>query len=307
VKLSQIDLNLLLTLDAIIKERSVTRAGRSVGLSQLAMSAALGRLRQLLGDPLLERVGREYRLKPLAVQIAEPLQGILVSIERTPDRDQSGFDPAVAQRNFRLAGSDYTVCTVFRSLVAHIEQVAPGVQLRFQRAGGRTARHLSGRDIDLSIQPVESHRDFASQPLFRDRFLCALWTGNTVVGEHMTEEQFCTLGHVAYSHPPFGYSSLEHFAGRAIARKLQIRAMADSFISLPFLLQGTDLIALVQERLGLMLQRAAAIRLVESPVPLAALTFAMWSNPLYDVDEAHQWLRATLVEVTRSAPGATLG
>ncbi|HET8936205.1 MAG TPA: LysR family transcriptional regulator [Polyangiales bacterium] len=303
MKLSQIDLNLLVALDAIIKERSVTRAGKNVGLSQPAMSAALSRLRNLLGDPLLERVGRDYRLTPLAVQLAEPVQDILAYIEHTLDQ-KSSFDPATAQRVFRIAGSDFVTATVFQPLVAHVSRIAPGVQLRFQRAGNNTARKLASRDIDLSVQPAGSHREFASQHLFGDRFVCAISTGNTEVADALSEAQFCQLGHISYSHPPYGFTLLDHFAG-PITRNLRIQAMTDSFLDLPFLLRGTNLIALVQERLGRQLEAAADIRLVDCPVKLSPLNISMWWNALYEKDFGHAWLRATIVEVATKGAANT--
>lgn len=300
VKLSQVDLNLLVALDAIIKERSVTRAGKNVGLSQPAMSAALGRLRNLLGDPLLERVGRDYRLTPLAVQLAEPVQNILAEIERTLDQ-KSTFDAATEQRVFRIAGSDFMTLTVFQPLVAHVSRIAPGIQLRFQRAGNNTGRKLASRDIDLSVQPAESHRELASQHLFGDRFVCAIWNGNTEIDDTLSEAQFCKLGHISYSHPPYGFTLLDHFAG-PIARNLRIQAMTDSFLDLPFLLRGTNSIALVQERLGRQLEAAADIRLVDCPVRLSPLNISMWWNALYEKDLAHTWLRTTLLEIATGSP-----
>jgi DNA-binding transcriptional LysR family regulator len=304
VKLSQIDLNLLVALDAIIKERSVTRAGRNVGLSQPAMSAALGRLRSLLGDPLLERVGRDYRLTPLAVQLAEPVQTILADIERTLDR-KSTFDPASSERVFRIAGSDYMTITVFQPLLAHVSRIAPRIQLRFQRAGNSTGRMLAARDIDLSVQPAASNRELASQHLFADRFVCATWVGNSEVTDSLTEAQFCRLGHISYSHPPYGFNLLDHFAG-PIARTLRIQAMTDSFLDLPFLLRGTNMIALVQERLALQLQAAADIRLHPCPVELTPLNISMWWNALYDKDLGHTWLRNTLVDVARQSAATSV-
>ncbi|MET0390190.1 MAG: LysR family transcriptional regulator [Polyangiales bacterium] len=295
MKLSQVDLNLLVTLDAIIKERSVTRAGRAVGLSQPAMSGALSRLRNLFNDPLLERVGRDYRLTPLAVELAEPVQSILVAIERTLDHGVK-FDPAVAQRAFRIAGSDYVACTIFQRLLERVRRVAPGVQLRFQRAGNQTGRRLLSRDIDLSIQPSDFHRDLATQRLFEDRFVCAVWTGNTEVGKQLTEEQFCSLGHVVYSHPPYGLTLVDHFIGLS-AQRLHIQAMTDSFVTLPCLLRGTNMVALLQARLAQQLLDSADIRVLPCPLPQRELTLSMWWNPLYDRDAAHAWLRATLVEV----------
>jgi DNA-binding transcriptional LysR family regulator len=112
----------------------------------------------------------------------------------------------------------------------------------------------------------------------------------------LSKEQFCSLGHSAYSHPPYGYTFAEHFAG-PIARNLHIQAMTDSFVDLVFLLRGTNLIALLQSRLA----RAAEIRVLPCPLPLTELNISMGWNALYSNDVAHTWLRNTLSEVTRES------
>jgi DNA-binding transcriptional LysR family regulator len=304
VNLSTIDLNLLVALDAIIKERSVTRAGKIIGLSQPAMSNTLARLREMFGDPLLDRVGRDYQLTPLALQLAEPLQAILTDLERTLDL-QPTFDPASSRRVFTIAGSDNMTTAVFQPLLTRVSHDAPGVRLRFRHSGRDTAQQLAARGVDLSIQPAHSHRDFSSHHLFSDRFVCAIWTGNTEVTDVLSEAQFCRLGHVSYSYPPYDFCLLDYFAG-PIARTLRIQATTDCFMELPFLLRGTNMIALVQEGLARRLERAANVRILECPVKLAPLRVSMWWNPLYEVDVGHAWLRATLIEsVTQRADANT--
>jgi LysR family transcriptional regulator, nod-box dependent transcriptional activator len=302
VKLSQVDLNLLVTLDAIIKERSVTRAGRTVGLSQPAMSAALGRLRHLFGDPLLERVGRDYRLTPLALALAEPLQKILMSIERTLDQN-SAFEPATAKRTFRIAASDYVICVLLQPLLQRMCKEAPGVKLQFQAAGNDTAKQLAAHHIDMSIQPAGTHRGFQSETLFSDRWMCAVWNGNTQVGAQITREQFCKLSHVTYAHPPFNRTLADHFVG-AVAKELQVQVMSDSFVAMPLLLRGTELITLVQARLGEQVKKTAEIRVLAPPVEIEELVMAMWWNPLHSKDPAHTWLRETLSEIAKHSDGA---
>jgi LysR family nod box-dependent transcriptional activator len=297
VKLSQVDLNLLVTLDAIIKERSVTRAGRTVGLSQPAMSAALGRLRHLFGDPLLERVGRDYRLTPLATALAEPLQNILASIERTLNQNGT-FDPATANRTFRIAASEYVICVVLQPLLQLICKSAPGVKLQFQAAGNDTPKQLAAHHIDLSIQPAATHRGFQSQMLFTDRWMCAVWSGNTQVGAQITREQFCKLSHVTYSHPPFTRTLADVYVP-AVAKELQVQVMSDSFVAMPLLLRGTDLITLVQARLAEQLKRVADIRVMPAPIEIDELVISMWWNPLQTKDPAHRWLRETLTAIAQ--------
>lgn len=295
MKLCQIDLNLLVALDALIRERSVTRAGAQLGMSQPGMSAALARLRMLLGDTLLVRAGHVSRLTPFAAQLAGPLQAILIGMDKTLHR-RSTFVPSASERVFRIAGSDYATSSVFKPLVAYVTRVAPGVQLRLLHAGDKTARALAACDIDISVQPVASHRELASQHLFVDRLVCAIWVGNTEVTDTMTEAQFCRLRHVSYSDPAYGTAFLHHFAG-TFAREMRVQAVTDSFSSLPFLLRGTNLVALVQERIGVQLQAAADIRLVECPVRLSPLRMSMWWNALYDFDAGHIWLRTAMFEL----------
>jgi LysR family nod box-dependent transcriptional activator len=299
MNLSQVDLNLLVALDALLRERNVTRAGRLVALSQPAMSAALSRLRQLFGDPLLERVGREYRLTPLAMKLSEPLQHILTSIERTFDQS-APFEPATAQRTFKIAASDYVVCVILQPLLERVTRIAPGVKLCFQRAGRETPKDLADRRVDMSIEPEGRYREFESKALFTDHWMCAVWNGNTDVGRRITREQFRAMSHATYAHPPFRYSAADRFVG-PLASELQVQVMSDSFVSLPLLLRGTRLITLVQARLGTQLRRAADIRLLRPPVPTGKLVVKVWWNSLYTHDEAHRWLRETIVDVMKDS------
>jgi DNA-binding transcriptional LysR family regulator len=299
MNLSQIDLNLLVALHALLRERNVTRAGRSIALSQPAMSASLSRLRQLFGDPLLERVGREYRLTPLATKLDEPLQRILASIERTFDQT-TPFDPSTAKRSFKIAASDYTMCVILQPLLARVTRIAPGVKLCFQRAGRETEKDLTERRVDLSIEPEGRYRAFESELLFTDQWMCAVWNGNPDVGRRITREQFRSMSHATYSHAPFRYTVADRFVG-PLASELSIQVMSDSFVSLPLLLRGTRLISLVQARLGAQLRRSADIRLLRPPVPTDKLVVKLWWSSLYNEDEAHRWLRETLVDVMRDA------
>lgn len=304
VKLRHVDLNLLVALEALIKERNVTRAGAQLGIGQPAMSGALARLRNLLGDPLVERVGRELRLTPLAAELAGPLKTIMEDIECILER-RSTFDPATSDRVFRIAGSDYVAISMLKQLVAYVSIVAPRVQLRFQRAVNTTRDALVACDIDLSVEPAGSHSGLASQHLFADRFVCAVWVGNSEVKDTLTEDQFCRLRHISYSYPPYGLGLIDHFAHPS-AGGLQIQAVADSLSELPFLLRGTNLVALVQERLGVQLKAAADIRLLECPMKLSPLNVSMWWNELHETDLGHNWLRTTMLEVAgqRIAAGA---
>src|ERR1051325_10344870 len=126
--LAQLNVNLLVALDALLRERNLTRAGREIGLSQPAMSAALSQLRQIFADRLLVRVGRGYELTKLAGDLAAPLRRALVLLEHAIAAP-GAFDPATADREFSIAVSDYVLMRMVPSLIATMAAKAPRVRL----------------------------------------------------------------------------------------------------------------------------------------------------------------------------------
>jgi DNA-binding transcriptional LysR family regulator len=294
--LNQVDLNLLVALDTLLKERNVTRAGRRMGLSQPAMSATLGRLRTLLGDTLLERVGREYRLTPLAQTLSKPVEGILASIERTLEHN-SAFSPATVQRNFRIAASDYVLFVLFPTLVERVARLAPGIRLHFQQVDTRIAQQLTARRVDISIQPKNLLRGFATQELLTDSWVCVASRDNPEIGSRITREQLCSLPHASYSMGD-GSSFADRFVGTATGN-VHVRVTCQSFAALPLLLRGTNLVAVVQRLLAMQLAETADIRVLEPPIAIPKLVLSMWWNPISTPDPAHAWLREIISEVAR--------
>src|SRR5262245_37118340 len=147
--LAQLDLNLLVVLNTLLAERSVTRAGRILGLSQPATSAALARLRRFFGDPLFVRTGRRLEPTPFALALRDPVQDIVRRIEKTIDR-RLEFDPKSSNREFTLATSDYAVLVLAPALHAALNKDAPNVRLRF------VPLELAARDVssaDLFVLP----------------------------------------------------------------------------------------------------------------------------------------------------------
>src|SRR5215218_10519192 len=130
VNLASLDLNLLVSLDALLQERSVTRAAARMGLSQPALSASLARLRRHFGDELLTRVGNEYRLSPLAAQLKELARLALSGVERVFTA-QPEFDPASSRREFSLLVSDYIVAVLGDTIAELLAEEAPHARLRF--------------------------------------------------------------------------------------------------------------------------------------------------------------------------------
>jgi DNA-binding transcriptional LysR family regulator len=299
MNLGGLDLNLLVALDALLSERSVTRAAQRVGLSQPGMSNALARLRRLLGDPLLVRQGATLVPTARAEALVGPVHEALELIRRAVDAPPH-FDPASDRRSFRLSCSDYSVLMLIGPLVRGLATDAPGVVVEVLPRLADAGRALVNGDIDLVIEPPEimGETDLESLRLWDDRWECCVWEGNTRVGKRMTLERYTALGHLIYSMgsagQPVALPDL-HMARLGVPRRIEVSV--ESFLLAPFLLQGTDLVTLIPKRAEAFLRRIGDIRVLESPVELPRLVETLWWHSRANADPAHAWLRTRIGEV----------
>ena len=151
VNLGRIDLNLLVHLNALLTERSVTRAAARVGIGQSAMSHNLARLRELFDDELLTRGSDGMRLTPRAVTLLEPMQTMLAQVEALVSRNHA-FDPATAVRTFRFGLPDSMEILIMPALLARMREVAPGIHLRLHNSdASRLFEDLDADEMDLAI------------------------------------------------------------------------------------------------------------------------------------------------------------
>jgi LysR family transcriptional regulator, nod-box dependent transcriptional activator len=312
MNLGGLDLNLLVAIDALLGERSVTRAAQRVGLSQPGMSNALARLRRVFGDPLLVREGAVLvptaRAQALAGPVREAIELIRGAIE-TP----AAFDPARDRRTFRLSCSDYSVLMLIGPLVRGLAADAPGLTVEVLPRLADAGRALDLGDVDLVIEPAEimEREDLPCARLWDDRWMCCVWDGNARVGDEMRLEDFTALGHLIYSMggagQPVALPDL-HLARLGVERRIEVSV--ESFLLAPFLLQGTELVTLVPARAEAFLRRTGEIRILEPPVEFPILVEMLWWHPRSTADPAHSWLRERITAVGSVAPrndGALLG
>jgi DNA-binding transcriptional LysR family regulator len=296
--LAGVDLNLLVALDALLTERSVTRAAARVGLSQPGMSNTLARLRKLFGDPLLVREGLALVPTPRAESLREPVAEALSLIRHALD-GRAGFDPASDRATFTVSCSDYSLLMLIGPLVRRLAASAPGLTIQVLPRSPDPVALLRTGEADLVIEPVEIMPSTAlpSLRLFADRWLCCVWEGTEEVGGELTLDTYLRLGHVVYSsvrgHP---VSLVDTYLSQAkVPRRIEFTV--ESFLLAPFLLQGTDLVTLVPERAAGHLRRTAAVRFLEPPLPVPSITEMLWWNPRHTADPAHAWLRARIAEI----------
>lgn len=295
MNLRNVDLNLLVALDALLTERSVSRAGQRMGLSQPAMSGSLARLRKVLRDPLLVRVGRDLVLTPTAENLITPVREILSRIEQTLQQ-RPWFDPATDSRTFSISGSDYATLLLLVPFLRALVVEAPGVTVRILPRSSDVRQMLHNDQADLVIEPLEllGSTEFPHVPLLRDRWLCAVDAHNRhVPTTGLTFEQYLQLPHLVYS---IGKDQQLNLADRHLAQmgvRRRIEVTVESFLLVPFLLQGTELVSFILERAAHQMP-ATGIRILEPPLVLPAIHEAMYWHPRHTADPGHRWLRERL-------------
>jgi LysR family transcriptional regulator, nod-box dependent transcriptional activator len=296
VNLGRLDLNLLIALDALIEEAHVTRAAQRVSISQPAMSDALQRLRHLFGDELLVRVGRQYQLTALALELRQPLHE-LVQIASEIVQRREVFDPATDPRVLNVVASEYSAYMLVQPLLQRIATEAPGVSLRLHRSSRGEPEKIAS-DINLGLWPSPSAAELVlpSEILFHDRWVCAVWKGNKDVGRRVSLDDYMRAPHAVYE-TGTGALGLADRAIHEMNRPRTVQVTADSFVLLPLLLEGTPQVMMIQERFGKKLAQIADVRLVEPLFETPPLAEAMYWHSRNTSDPAHRWLRSMLREI----------
>lgn len=303
MNLRSVDLNLLVILDALLAEQSVTRAALRIPLSQPATSLALKRLRVLLKDPLLVRSGAGMALTPRAEALREPLSALLLDISHAiaPER----FDPATAHRHFRITATDHAEMVLLPALMPRLAQQAPHVQLVSLSVDALPLAHDDVRKglVDLTLgyvpQPPEG---FHRKVILRERFVCIARRGHPAFKRGMTLEAFLSVRHVLVS-PKGGGTQGQVDAALAKSRRArQVALSVSRFSVVPGLVASTDLVATLPAN---MLQRAEWRRIVdvhELPLPVPGFELMMVWHPRHHASAAHRWLRQLVADVARAEP-----
>ncbi|GIH95171.1 LysR family transcriptional regulator [Planobispora siamensis] len=295
MNLASLDLNLVVALHALLEERSVTRAGRRIGLSQPAASAALARLRRHFSDDLLARKGNSYELTPLGAALREPAANACGVLERL-FTSRADFRPGTERRDFTILSSDYAIAVFGAELARVLHAEAPGVRLHFQNMDGRiveaTDTVLGG--VDGVLVPHGVISGFPAVELYRDEWVCLVSADHPDIGERITMEDLARLPWAVY----------RRFFDAPVTRQLgtlglepRVEVSVQYFSLLPNLVAGTRRVTLVQRRLARMLQGIAPVRVLPCPFEAVPLQEALWWHPVHSQDAAHIWLRETAARV----------
>jgi DNA-binding transcriptional LysR family regulator len=295
IQLAQIDLNLLVTFEALFEERSVTVAAQKLYLGQPAMSAALGRLRTLFGDELFMRVGREMQPTSKALEIAPGIFAALHQIRQTIESSQD-FDPASSQRDLTIGSADYTSFILIPKLMSHCHQFAPNLNFRtIEFEKDRVGDLLATGAIDLALGVFPNPpRQTNCVPLFQEHFVgIARKHHPAIIQKSLSLDTFASLAHVLVTlrRDITGEIDLA-LAEQGLQRRIALTV--PHVLVLPAIIGSTDLVTCVPSRMADDFSRHDRIEFFELPLEIPHWTVSMLWSKLVDRDNANCWLRQTL-------------
>lgn len=301
MNLRRIDLNLLPILDVLLTERNVTRAGERLFLSQSAMSGALAKLRTHFNDPLLIREGRTFSLTPRGEELARELRLLVPSLEQLM-APSVVFDPSTAEHAFTIQMSDYSTMVLMPEIIRRLRNLAPNVSIEIlpQTEGRRAA--ISEHLYDLVLTPAEyAATEHPMEPLLVDRWVCVVSADNPKYVEGITLEQYLAARHVAVRCGDESLPVIEewHLHKQGLSRSTMLRV--PYLIPPAAIIEGSDLIAITQERLARIWAKAAAnIRILPTPYSIPDNVLHMQWHMRERDNTALAWLRGVFHDAARA-------
>lgn len=294
MNLRAIDLNLLVIFDALMAERHVTRAAARIAMSQPAMSNALARLRHIFKDELFIRNAGRMEPTPRALELGDEVQQILRATQRLM-YSHVEFDPLHTEREFTARMSDLIGALVLPAIVGRLRSQAPSISLNvLHMSPERTVRALEADQLDFGISMELDHsRSLLEAPLCSDRMCCVMSAGHPLAKGKLTLQAFLKYPHLRVSMSPTDIRFVDNvLADRGLKRRIAINV--PNWLLVPPALTGSDLLAVVSERLAGRFDSGA---LIARPLPFESRPFAwtLYWHRRYDKSAPHLWMR-TLVQ-----------
>jgi DNA-binding transcriptional LysR family regulator len=292
------DLNLLIVFDAVMQERSVTRAGSRIGLSQPAMSHALNRLRHMLKDELFVRTPQGMVPTPRAELLAQPLRNALSEMQHA--LEPAAFEPSASDRRFALAVNNYAAVVLAPPLVAAVSAAAPSVYLNLLPSGTvDIADRLDRGDLDLALGSLDSPGErFAASTLVEDEFVMVMRRGHPASRGKLTAKAFAALPHLEISSSREDTSFIDSWLrDHGLARRIALRA---PYLSAAPILVQSDAVATLSRRIAQEFIRNHPLDLRKPPYESPRVRTTMLWHRRLDRHPAHRWLRGVILSTTKS-------
>lgn len=314
--------NQLVALAALLEHRSVTAAAKEVGVTQSAMSGTLAQLRELLGDPLLVRVGRSMQPTPRALALVEPLRRAIGALEEVLVAPRA-FDPATTEQRFAIALDDRADLIVVPELLRRLRAEAPGVTLQVRAWGRHDAPpELATGELDLAVgvftpgtgvvararasdaDASADARGHLLQPLFDVGLVTLVRRRHPLVGRTLDLDTFCAVDHVLVTDEPWATGVVDGALAR-MKRRRHIALRVPRHLSVGWAVAASDLVATIDDRVARLLAVSHGLRTFDPPVPIRPVPLAMLWHARTDRDPARQWLRERIAGAAVGCGAAT--
>ena len=297
IKLQDLDLNLLLVFHLMYRERKTGAVAELMGLSQPAVSNALKRLRLTLGDELFERTARGMSPTPYAEQIAENISITLDNLQSSLNV-KTEFDPTKSQRTFRVAMTDLGEMYMFPRLMLHLAKNAPGISITTVRNSEFSLKEdMESGNVDLAIGLLpQLEAGFYQRRLFEQNYVCLMRKEHPLAGEALSLERFSQAEHIVIEAKDTGHDHVERQLKRSgVARIVPLRL--PHFMSAPYIVAETDLVATVTEKLALQTAEVLGLTIHPHPVDISPAQINQFWHRRMHRDEGNIWLRNTIFEL----------
>ncbi|WP_207482782.1 LysR family transcriptional regulator [Arenibaculum pallidiluteum] len=299
--LAEIDLGLLLALEALLRERNVTRAAMGLGIGQPALSARLNRLRQIFADPLFvpAATGRGVVPTPRAMELQAELADVLGRLRRMVE-GPAAFDPAWTRRTFVIAIHENPAVALAPGLVARLTEIAPHARLALVHPSRDIVERLERGEVDVLVTaPDVAKGELMQRPLFEDSFVTAQRKGHPRGTGPLDLDTFCALDHLLISADGGGFSGLVDDALAALGRSRRVAVSIQTYALAPVILARSQCVCTLPRRF--LSRFAQELDLAPTPLDLPpARLVALW-HPRSQEDRGHAWLRDCLYQAAAGA------
>ncbi|MGJ7462800.1 LysR family transcriptional regulator [Halomonas sp. MA07-2] len=297
LRLSEIDVNLLVVFDLLYRERNTQRVAGQLGVTQPAVSHALKRLRQLLDDELFERTSRGLQPTPRASQLHPGVAEALARLHETLNlRDD--FDPGTSQRTFNLAMTDIGEIIFLPRLLGYLAREAPGVRLSTLRSHHEDLKHgMENGQIDLAIGLIpQLGAGFYQRGLFVQRYVCLMRQHHPLAAGAFGLEDFMAATHAVVVAKGTGHGMVEEELARAGAKR-PIRLQLPHFAAVPYIISESDLVVTVTDKFAEATRERFRLKVHKHPLPFPEIPINLFWHRRFHRDAGNRWLRGRLFEM----------
>lgn len=306
MELKDIDLNLLVVFNQLLTERKVSRVAENLGLGQPAVSNALARLRKLFGDELFIRTSSGMQPTPFADQLAESI-GYALGMIHGAINVKNSFDPAASKRKFSVGMTDIGEIYFLPLLMEKIQKLAPAVSISTVRNTSinlKDAMEAGHVDVAIGLLP-QLKAGFFQQRLFTQQYVCMFRNGHPLDKEKILASEFFAADHVAIVSAGTGHGIVDEILDKNSPQR-KVRLTVPHFVAVGHILQSTDLVTTVPERLAEKIAKPFNLKYVAHPIKLPQIAINLFWHAKYHKDPANRWLRGLIFDMHADGESASI-